>query len=110
MKLKTSISYLIIALVVLGLFGNLSQACENHESPEISSDTSLEKPCVKAKKLDILSEDSEEFFDIPETRRFRSCLNFLDKLIERFPIIEKILQLILQLVYDRLLDIGLTAT
>jgi hypothetical protein len=70
-----------------------------------SSEESSEK-CDKGTKIEE-TEDDEDVQDTSETdkpknKRSKNLLLLLDKLMERFPIIEKILQLLLQIIYNQL--------
>ena len=110
MNRRLFILYSIIGILVLGLFANISIACEVNESKNLNSQFIAKDYCNKTEKTTINSEveNSEKLFNLQETRRFRSCVLFLDRIIERFPIIEKILQWILQLIYDRLMETGMS--
>jgi len=79
------------------------------------SKTSVEKCDKETKKVKTIVEDDENAPEIlnagmSKTKRFGAFLLFLDKLMERFPIIEQILELILQLVYNQLADVGYPTT
>ncbi len=69
------------------------------------SKTSVEK-CDKGTTVEGTEDDEDvqetSEADKPKTKRSKASLLFLDKLIERFPIIEKILQLLLQIIYNQL--------
>lgn len=70
-----------------------------------SSEESSEK-CDKGTTVEETEDDEDvqetSEADKPKTKRSKTSLLFLDKLIERFPIIEKILQLLLQIIYNQL--------
>lgn len=70
-----------------------------------SSEESSEK-CNKGTTVEETEDDEDvqemSEADKPKTKRSKTSLLFLDKLIERFPIIEKILQLLLQIIYNQL--------
>ncbi len=70
-----------------------------------SSEESSEK-CDKGTTVEETEDDEDvqetSETDKPKTKRSKVSFLFLDKLIERFPIIEKILQLLLQIIYNQL--------
>lgn len=70
-----------------------------------SSEESSEK-CDKGTTVEETEDDEDvqetSEADKPKTKKSKASFLFLDKLIERFPIIEKILQLLLQIIYNQL--------
>jgi hypothetical protein len=87
----------IIVLVILCLIGSLSQACEDYEQ-EYKCDKKVEKDEIKVEEKEKEQEDRGASFS--ESKWFK----ILDKLIERFPIIERIIERILQWIFNNLLD------
>lgn len=83
--------YLMIALVFIILIGNLAQACSYN-------DQSRKYEEIKCSEKN--NEEYEYIIDIKELSNFVTKLSYiLDKLIERFPIIEEIIQKILLWLY-----------
>ena len=87
---KKLVRYLITVLVIFGLSGNVSQACHTDDEAECSNET---------KKTQTKTEDDEKVANSLEMGLlkdtwFMAFLLFLEKLIERYPIIEDILQMI----------------
>lgn len=83
------VRYLTIALVILGLFGNISQACHTNNEADCSNET---------KKTQTTVEDGEDA-DSPDMNLFKDTwfvafLLFLERLLERYPVIRGILQMI----------------
>ena len=90
MNCKKLVRYLITVLVIFGLFGNVSQACHTNDRVDCSNET---------KKTQTIAEDDEKVANSLEVGLlkdtwFMAFLLFLEKLIERYPIINDILQMI----------------
>ena len=89
MDWKMLVRYLTIALVILGLFGNISQACHTNDEADCSNET---------KKTQTTVEDGEEAdsseMDLLKDTWFGAFLLFLERLFERYPVIREILQMI----------------
>jgi regulatory protein YycI of two-component signal transduction system YycFG len=101
MEWKKSISYFIIMLVLLGLFGNISQAYVPHESVE---------KCDKEVKTTIEEDEDGNsteilYTGILKTKRFGDFLILFNKIMDRFPIIRQIVEWILQLIYNHFIGI-----
>jgi hypothetical protein len=83
--------YLIVVLVFLIIIGNLAQACSYNDWQG------------KSKEINCSETNNDEYeymIDIEELSNFVTKLSYiLDKLIERFPIIEEIIQKILLWLY-----------
>jgi hypothetical protein len=83
--------------VIFCLLGTLTQACHYYED---------EEKCYKDEKEEIIVEEQAEppedsKSDITESKWFIT----LAKLIERYPIIERIIERIFQWVFNNLLDL-----
>jgi len=89
MNWKMLVRYLTIALVILGLFGNISQACHTDDEAGCSNET---------EKTQTIAEDGEEKspseLDLLKDKWFGAFLLFLERLFERYPVIKEILQMI----------------
>ena len=81
MKRKILIASLIVA-ILMGLVGSNCLGCE----PDEPKDNPKEE-----------TDSVDEWFIV-----FSSAMSFLDKAMERFPILEKIFQIILQFIYSKL--------
>ena len=89
MDWKMLVRYLTIALVILGLFGNISQACHTNDEVDCSNETEKTQTIVE----DGEEADSSEVNLLKDTW-FGAFLLFLEKLLERYPVIREILQMI----------------
>jgi len=89
MDWKILVRYLTIALVILGLFGNISQACHTNDEADCSNETETTQTTV---------EDGEEAgsseMDLLKDTWFGAFLLFLERLLERYPVIREILQMV----------------
>ena len=89
MNWKMLVRYLVIALVVLGLFGNISQACQKNDETDCSSEI---------KKTQTIAGDDEEAgssdVDLLKDTWLGPFLLFLERLLDRYPIFREILQMI----------------
>ena len=89
MNWKMLVRYLVVALVVLGLLGNISPACQTNDETECSSEI---------KKTQTIDGDDEEAgsseVDLLKDTWLRAFLIFLERLLERYPIFREILQMI----------------
>ena len=89
MNWKMLVRYLVVALVVLGLLGNISLACQTNDEAECSSEI---------KKTQTIDGDDEEAgsseVDVLKDTWLRAFLIFLERLFERYPIFREILQMI----------------
>ena len=68
--------------ILMGSIGNNCLACEPDESKDDPKDE---------------SDSDDEWFGV-----FSSAMSFLNKAMERYPILEKIFQIILQFIYSKL--------
>ena len=87
----------IIVMMIFCLLGTLTQACHDYEEEE--------EKCYEEEKEEIIVEEKveppeESGSDITESKWFI----ILDKLIERHPIIERIIEWIFQWIFNNLLD------
>lgn len=89
MNWKMLVRYLTIALVILGLFGNISQACHTNDEADCSNETKKTQTTVE----DDEEADSSEVNLLKDTW-FGAFLLFLERLLERYPVIREILQMI----------------
>ena len=89
MDWKMLVRYLTIALVILGLFGNISQACHTNDEVDCSNETEKTQTTVE----DGEEADSSEVNLLKDTW-FGAFLLFLERLLERYPVIREILQMI----------------
>jgi len=85
----------IILLVIFCLLGTISQACHDYDE---------EQECYEEKKEETIVEEKvetahESVSGITSSKWFI----FLDKLIERYPIIERIIERLFQWIIDNLL-------
>ena len=89
MNWKMLVRYLAIALVILGLFGSISQACLKNDKTDCSNETN---------KTQTIAGDGEEAdsseLDLLKDTWFEAFLLFLERLLERYPIIRELLQMI----------------
>jgi len=90
MNWKMLVRYLTISLVILGLFGNISQACHTDDEAGCSSETE--------KTQTMVVEDGEEAgsseLNLLKDTWFGAFLLFLERLFERYPVIREIIQMI----------------
>jgi hypothetical protein len=89
MNWKILVRYLTILLVILVLFGNISQACY----------TDVEADCYNETKKTQLTVENDGEVDSSELDLFKDTwfgafLLFLERLLERYPIFREILQMI----------------
>ena len=89
MNWKMLVRYLTIALVILGLFGNISQACHTNDEADCSNETEKTQTIVE----DGEEADSSEMNLLKDTW-FGAFLLFLERLLERYPVIREILQMV----------------
>jgi hypothetical protein len=89
MSWKMLVRYLTIALVILGLFGNISQACHTNDELDCSNETKKTQTTVEEGE----EADSSEM-DLLKDTLFGTFLLFLERLLERYPVIGEILQMI----------------
>lgn len=89
MDWKILVRYLTIALVILGLFGNISQACHTNDEVDCSNETEKTQTTVEDGK----EADSSEV-DLLKDTWLGAFLLFLERLLERYPVIREILQMI----------------
>jgi len=89
MDWKRLVRYLTIALVILGLFGNISQACHTNDEADCSNETEKTQTTVEDGK----EADSSEMNLLKDTW-FGAFLLFLEKLLERYPVLREILQMV----------------
>jgi len=89
MNWKMLVRYLTIALVILGLFGNISQACHTNDESDCSNETKKTQTTVLCDK-----EADPSELDLLKDTWFGTFLLFLERLFERYPIIREILQTI----------------
>ena len=89
MNLKMLACYLTISLVILGLFGNISQACHTNDELDCSNETKKTQTTVEEGE----EADSSEM-DLLKDAWFGTFLLFLERLLERYPVIREILQMI----------------
>ncbi len=85
----------IIVILIFCLLGTLTQACEDYEE---------EEKCYEEEKEEIIVEEkveTQEESDITESK----WLIILDKLIDRYPIIERIIEWIFKWIFNNLLDL-----
>jgi len=87
----------IILLMIFCLLGTIAQACEDYE---------IEEKCYEEEKEEVTVEEKvepqvEPESDITESKWFI----ILSKLIERYPIIGKIIDWIFKWIFNNLLDI-----
>jgi len=87
----------IIVMVFFCLLGTLSQACHDYEEEEKSYDEEKEEIIVEEK----VEPTDESGSGIIESKWFI----ILDKLIERYPIIERIIERIFQWIFNYLLGL-----
>ena len=86
--------YWMVAIFLLILLGNYTQACELYQ-PDVKTKVNV----TTVEKVED-AEDSPKIID--NNLIITRWLNILDKLIERFPIIEKILQVIFRWINSQL--------
>ena len=87
----------IIVLVIFCLLGTLTQACYNYEE---------EEKCYKEEKEEIIVEEKEEPPEEPGSDiTVSKWFIILERLIERYPIIELIIERIFQWIFKNLLDL-----
>ncbi|MCK5031499.1 MAG: hypothetical protein KAR64_08540 [Thermoplasmatales archaeon] len=89
MDWKMLVRYLTIALVILGLFGDISQACHTNDEADCSNETEKTQTTVE----DDEEADPSEVNLLKDTW-FGAFLLFLERLLERYPVIREILQMI----------------
>jgi len=89
MDWKRLVRYLTIALVILGLFGNISQACHTNDEADCSNETEKTQTAVEDGK----EADSSEMNLLKDTW-FGAFLLFLERLLERYPVLREILQMV----------------
>ena len=87
----------IIVLVIFCLIGTVSQACHDNEG---------DQNCYEEKKEEYADDEKvetsfESVSDITSSKWFL----FLNRIIERYPIIERIIERILQWIINSLLDL-----
>jgi hypothetical protein len=86
----------IIVLVIFCLLGTIAQAC--HEYDE-------EQKCYKEEKEETIVEEKQETsYQSVSGLTSSKWFIILDKLIERYPIIERIIERIFQWIFNSLLD------
>jgi len=83
----------IVIIIILSLFGTICQACESDEH---------EEECYEETECEEVEEDQEET-DLFESEWFI----ILEKLIDRYPILERIIERILQWIFEKLLGMEL---
>jgi hypothetical protein len=86
----------ILLVVIFCLLGTISQACENQEEEEKCYEEKDEEEKVEEK------DTSYEESDITNTKWFL----ILDRLIEKYPIIEKIIDWIFQWIFKNILNVN----
>lgn len=89
-----SIHKLIIVAVIICLLGTIAQACHDYEENE----------CYEEEKEEEIVEEEpyyESASGITESKWFQ----VLERLIERFPIIERIIERIFQWIFNNLLGL-----
>ena len=89
MNWKMLVRYLTILLVILGLFGNISQACHTNDEVNCSNETKKTQTTVENGE----EADSSEL-DLFKDTWFGAFLLFLERLLERYPVFREILQMI----------------
>jgi hypothetical protein len=87
----------IIVLVIFCLLGTISQACHEHEDEKKCYEEKKEENCYEEKVKTSYESDS----GIASSKWFL----FLSKIIDRYPIIERIIERILQWVINNLFEI-----
>ncbi len=87
----------IIVLVIFCLLGTLSQACHDNVEEEKCSEEEKEESIVEEK----VDTPEQSVSGITESKWFI----ILDKLIERYPIIERIIERIFQWIFNNLLGL-----
>jgi hypothetical protein len=96
-----SVPKLITVMMIFCLLGSLTQACHDYEEEE----KYYKEECYEEEKEDVIVEEKvepqeESGSDITQSKWFI----ILDKLIDRYPIIERIIERIFQWIFNNLLD------
>ncbi|KYK23874.1 hypothetical protein AYK24_06975 [Thermoplasmatales archaeon SG8-52-4] len=87
----------IILLMIFCLLGTIAQACEEYEKEEI---------CYEKEEKVIVEEEVEPQVEPESDITESKWLIILSKLIERYPIIEKIIDWIFKWIFNNLLDMN----
>jgi len=88
MNSKKSITYVMLVIVITGIiFGPLIQGCEESESKNVEDkkDTVIKE---SVKKSSLFSDG------------FSVSSSFVDKIFERFPLLDQIIQMLLDLLFN----------
>ena len=89
---KLLVRYLTTALVIFVLFGNISQACHTHNETKCSNET--EKMQITDKEENDKDATDSQKMNLLKTTWFTAFLSFFEKLLERYPILKEVLQMI----------------
>ena len=85
----------ILVAVIFCLLGTIAQACHEYE----------EEKCYEEEKTEIIVEEEQPAYDSVSGITDSKWFIILDRLIERYPILERIIERIFQWIFSNLLGL-----